>query len=283
MQSRVIQELSSKFGIDIGAIDPVEQLHTIMAWYPNKSLYERTSSKSGKRMISVYRADAPCPVYNHDEWYADDRETVGIDVSLDISFFEQFAELQKIAPVVGLLSSMQENAEYCQDAEGLKDCYLVFDGLQCRDVYYAARILNSKDCVDVYWIMDSELLYDCVYMFNCYRSRYCHNCYSVSDSAFLFNCRNVQNSFFCSNLQNSQYCIFNKQHTKEEYERFISEITWGDYSTMSHWKKRFRTELIRKTPRPPAFLQLSEDASGNYLKQVASADRAFESFELRDA
>lgn len=278
----LLSELAQKFGVDLDAINPLEQLRMLMAWYPNKKLYARKSTKSGQSIISVYQENAICPVYSHDEWYADDWTSPGLDIDLNRSFFTQFRELQKIAPVVGLLSSMQENAEYCQDSEGLKNCYLVFDALNCQDVYYSVRIYNSRDCVDVYWVMDSELLYDCVYMFNAYNCRYSFNSHYVTDCAFVFNCRNVKHAFMCSNLRNKEYCLFNKQVTKEEYDQFIATIQWADYRVMTKLKAQFINELIPQTVVPPAVLENCENVEGNYLKNTAHSLNAFESFDLRD-
>ncbi len=278
----LLAELSQKFNVNLANIDPLEQLRKIMAWYPNKKLYARPSSKSGKTIISVYSENAKCPVYSHEEWYADNWESPSLEIDLNVSFFEQFGKLQKIAPVVGLLSSMQENAEYCQDSEGLKNCYLVFDALNCQDVYYSVRIYNSRDCVDVYWVIDSELLYDCVYMFNAYNCRYSFNCHHVTDSSFLFNCRNVKNAFMCSNLRNKEYCLFNKQVTQNEYEDFIAQVDWNDYKTILKWKTQFINELVSKAAIPPAFLDNCENVEGNYLKNVATSINAFESFDLKD-
>ena len=278
----LLQDLSQKFGVDVTKTDPLVLLRSIMAWYPNKKLYNRPSSKSGKSIISVYNENAVCPVYSHEEWYADNWESPSLDIDLSKSFFEQFRSLQKIAPVVGLLSSMQENAEYCQDSEGLKNCYLVFDALNCQDVYYSTRIYDSRDCVDVYWVMNSELLFDCVYMFNAYNCRYSFNCHFVTDGAFLFNCRNVKHAFMCSNLRNKEYCLFNKQVTKEEYEAFIAKVAWNDYQTMLKLKQQFINELIPASPIPPAVLENCENVEGNYLKNTANSLNAFESFDLKD-
>ncbi len=278
----LLQDLSQKFGVDIAKVNSLELLRSIMAWYPNKKLYNRPSSKSGKSIISVYSEQALCPVYSHEEWYADNWESPFLEVDTTQSFFEQFRALQKIAPVVGLLSSMQENAEYCQDSEGLKNCYLVFDALNCQDVYYSARIYDSRDCMDAYWVMNSELLYDCVYMFNAYNCRYAFNCHFVTDSFFVFNCRNVKHSFMCSNLRNKEYCLFNKQVTKEEFEQFISTINWADYEAMLKFKRQFIEELIPATAIPPAILENCEQVEGNYLKNTANSEKAFESFDLKD-
>lgn len=260
---------------------PEEQLRQVMAWYPNKKLHRRPSSKSGKQIISVYSADVDCPVYQHEEWYADDWDIQGLDYSVDTPFFAQFAELQKKAPVVALLSHLQENSEYCQDCEGLKDCYLVFDAINCRDVYYAVRTYETNDCVDIYWVLNSELLYDCTYMFSCYNTKYSFCCKQASDSAFLFNCRNVTHCFMCSNLRNKSYCIRNTQYSKREYQAYLATLDLTDYHSVLRLKKEF-DELLNSTIRPGAILENTEAVSGNYLRNSAHCELAFESFDLRD-
>lgn len=233
-------------------------------------------------MVSVYPEDTPCPVYSHTEWYANDWTPPFLDLNLEQPFFEQFKILQGKAPVVALLSTLQENAEFCHDVEGLKNGYLVFDAINCRDVYYSTRIYNSQSCVDVYWVMDCELLYECVYMFSCYNCHYSFNCKQVSDSAFLFNCRNVQNSFMCSNLRNKQFCIYNKQHSKEAYEAFIAGIDFSNPETVQKLKVYFENEILKKTPIPSHFLENCENVEGNYVKNSKDCLRCFESFDLQD-
>ena len=260
---------------------PQEQLRQVMAWYPNKRLYRRKSAKSGKDIISVYAPTANFPVYSHEEWYAENFESRFLDIDVNRSFFEQFRELQRIAPVVALLSTQQENAEFCQDVENLKNCYLVFDAINCQDVYYSVRIYHSRSCVDVYWVMNSELLYDCVYMFSCYNTKYSFHCQEAVDSHFLFNCRNVKNSFMCSNLRNKQYCVYNKQCTKEEYETFVQNTHLSDYDVIQKFKSEF-LQMMSRTPIPRSFLENCENVEGNYMKNSQNVVRGFESFNVKD-
>ncbi len=260
---------------------PEEQLRQVMAWYPNKKLYRRRSSKSEKDMVSIYSETSACPVYTHEEWYADDWTSPFLEVDFSRSFFDQFKELQSKAPVVGLLSTLQENAEYCQDVEGLKNSYLVFDAILGRDLYYCTRIYNSNSCVDCYWILDSELLYDSTYMFSCYNCRYSFNCKQASDSAFLFDCRNTQHSFMSSGLRNKGFYVFNKPVSKDEYEAFLKTVDFSNYEQMEGYRKQF-LELIRSTPSPTVLLENCEDVEGNYVKNSKNCTRCLESYELQD-
>ena len=251
-----------------------------MAWYPNKRLYRRPSSKSGQDIISVYTPTAPCPVYIHAEWYADDWVSPSLSVDERKPFFEQFADLQKIAPVVALLSNKQENAEYCHDVDRLKNCYLVFDAINCEDIYYSVRIYHSRSCIDCYWVMDSELLYDCVYVFSSYHSRYSFNCRGIIDSTFLFNCHNTRDSFMSSNLRNKQYYIRNKPYSKAAYEDFMRTLDLADPAVVAELKQEFRDQLLPSTPIPPAWLERTEDVQGNYLRSAHHVQDGLESFEV---
>lgn len=256
-------------------------LQRVLSWYPNKTLYRRTSSLSGKPLVSVYPDSWHGPVVSHDEWFSDSFRASEVAYRSGIPFFTQFAELQAISPVVTLLSSRQENAEYCHDCEGLKNCYMVFDSLNCRDVLYSARIYDSNDCVDCYWTMKSEIIYDSVYMFSCFDCKCCFNCHDCSDSAFLFDCRNCQHCFMSSGLRNQRYYLFNENVGKEKYESFMASVPYGEYSQLLTLKQQFRS-MLATSLWPPAFNENVEDCSGNYLKNCKDCTDVFESFDLRD-
>jgi len=257
-----------------------EQLRQVMAWYPNKRLYKRKSAFSGKPIVTIYPEEVQLPVYSHDEWYSDSWDPPYLELYLERSFFEQFAELQKIAPVVALLSNKQENAEYCQDVESLKNSYMVWDAIVGEDLMYCSRMYNSRNCVDCYWIFDSELLYDCTYCFNCYNSRHCFNCKQVSDSAFLYDCRNVQNSFMCYGLRNVKYHIYNRPYPKEEYEAFMAKVNYMEEAQMANLKSYFLEEIVAK--HSVNTLEQCEDSTGRWLKECKNVKEGFESLQVRD-
>lgn len=49
-----------------------------MSWYPNKTLYRRESSQSGKQLVSVYPESWLGPVISHDEWFSESRQAPGL-------------------------------------------------------------------------------------------------------------------------------------------------------------------------------------------------------------
>lgn len=51
------------------------------------------------------------------------------------------------------------------------------------------------------------------------------NCWpNVSYALYSDSCNNSTYLFGCVGVRNKQYCIFNKQYTKEEYEKMVAKI-----------------------------------------------------------
>lgn len=129
-----------------------------------------------------------------------------------------------------IVPCMVENHSVDISGNWLEQCKNVRVGFNCEraeDGKYLFGITDGKDMMDfTYWGQFSELIYECssigrqcssVFFSNeCWdqliRAQYCINCHSSSDL------------FACVGLRNKQYCIFNKQYTKEEYEKLVVQI-----------------------------------------------------------
>src|SRR6185369_870671 len=79
-----------------------------------KTLYKRSSSKSGKMIISMYSPDVKFPVFQSEEWWGDDWDPMDYGKDFDFSrpFFEQFSELVDSVPHPALINTKSENCEY---------------------------------------------------------------------------------------------------------------------------------------------------------------------------
>jgi CxxC-x17-CxxC domain-containing protein len=129
-----------------------------------------------------------------------------------------------------IVPALVENHSTNVSGNWLDECKNVETGFNCQKVEdgkYLFAIIEAKDVMDyTYWGKNSELIYECssigyqcssVYFSNeCWdqliRAQYCVNCHSSSDL------------FGCVGLRKKQYCILNKQYTKEEYEKLVSQI-----------------------------------------------------------
>lgn len=120
-----------------------------------------------------------------------------------------------------------KNAAQCYNCVGLEDCkYMI-------NCYFA------KDCYDWDFVAmkGSELCHEmssCAYnMVNCH---FCSGCWENDSNLYYCElCLGCKDCFGCIALRHKQHCIFNKQYTKEEYEKLVSRIivmmreTWGEF------------------------------------------------------
>jgi len=81
--------------------------------------------------------------------------------------------------------------------------------------------------------------------------------------------------FVCSNLVDKQYYIFNKPHTKEQYEQFMSEVDLGSYKVVQKIKEKYNevtNDLIVKEFNGVN----NQNTFGNYISNCKDCYFCFE-------
>lgn len=249
-----------------------------------RHLYRRTCALSSRDIISMYAPDTQCRVYGLQEWWSDKWDAMDYGRPYDFSrpFFPQFAELQKEVPRITFLQYQNENSEYTNLVANLKNCYMVFSSDFDQDCQYGIWMEKSKSCADCLVINTCQLCYECVFSGNCYRcinAIYCSNC---SDSAFLFHCKGCSNCLFCTGLRQKQYCIFNKQYTKEEYEKKLKEFPLTSRKNLEAVRKQFLT-MMKNAAHPARWAEgRVENSTGDLLTDTANCTDCFEILNSKD-
>jgi len=121
-----------------------------------------------------------------------------------------------------------KNAQNCFTSSNLEDCK------NCYSIFYA------KDCHDYNaWGQKSEQIYECEAIGeSAYNILFCNKSWSnIANLMYSTDCFSSKNCFGCVGLKNAEYCIFNKQYTKEEYEKLVPKIIehmqktgeWGEF------------------------------------------------------
>ena len=103
------------------------------------------------------------------------------------------------------------------------NCFFVSNSTECENIKYTLQDLKGIDSQDVYFSPSNG----CFYMVWC---RYSHNCGFIAfwtnlrNSRYCVNCFDSSYCFWCVGLKNKEYCIYNKQYTKEEYNKFVPQL-----------------------------------------------------------
>ncbi len=202
-------------------------------------------------MISVFQEECPFPVYDYKYFIGDEFDpfSFGREFKLDTNPMEMLLNFRKEFPMPSFLnrSPSSINSEYSNGGRDLKNGYFVMACYHVEDAWYSLMISKSKNVMDSYTIASSEFVHQSVSSDHLYKSLFIYFSSNCTDSMFLFDCRNCLSCFGCVNLRNAKYQVFNKQLSKEEYEKFIKMNYPFSKDFLIENKKRF-WELVKKLP-----------------------------------
>ncbi len=230
-----------------------------------RTLYRRICDLCKKNIIATYPPETPWPVYCAPCWWSDgwSAKDCALDYNPARPFFEQLNELQSKVPRIGLLSINSVNSEYTNNAEDNKNCYLFFAAGKNENCFYGRLTYNCKSVMDVAFVYESELCYECLDCIKCYQCLWSERCQASTDLLFCFDVRDSDHCILSANLRHKSYCIENIQYSKEEYGERRKAIL-SSWTSIEAAKKRF-DELKAQTVVRYAFQTKCKDATGDYL------------------
>lgn len=281
--------VSPVFGGTKVAIPPPDhcpecRLRQRIQWRPELHLFRRTSSFSGKQILSFLPQDAPCPVISPEEWWSDDWNAFqyGRDVDFNRPFFAQLDDLLRTVPMISLsIGGENQNSDYLNSASWLKNCYLIAGANHDEDCYYGNFVNYGKNCVDCNFVDHCELMYECIDCTHCYNLKYCQQCSNCSESLFLFGCRGCKNCFGSVNLTNKQYVYMNEQVSKEEYERRVAALELHRRSRVKEARAFFEKHRL-KYPHKFMIGEMNENVSGNGILRSKNVTDCFDVSDAED-
>lgn len=250
-----------------------------------KHLYYRTCSKTGERMLSQYHAEQPFPVYSPKAWWSDNFEATEYGQDFDFSrpFFEQFRELKMRVPHLALFNTegTTENSDYNNCTAYLKNCYLIAESDYCEDCYYSNLLKKCTNVVDCSVCYENELCYECVDCQGCQRLLYSQDSQNCSDGFFLYNCASCRDCIGCINQRHKQYMMFNKQYSKEEFERLKKEMRLETQEGVAALAQKCNGFFLTQ-PHKAAIAEQNENSYGDHLFNSKNAYFCFDSKDLED-
>jgi len=138
--------------------------------------------------------------------------------------FKEFA-LTQINKYAYIQKSIRSTGNYLLNTKNCTSCFHGDEAENCKYGYHVWR--NSKDNMDVSTAgRNAELIYEGINMgMDDYNIKFgIQNWNGDSDLTYCEACSGSSNLFGCISLHGKQYCIFNKQYTKEEYEKLVPKI-----------------------------------------------------------
>jgi len=209
--------------------------------------YKKQDSHTGKEIISTFPPESQYKIYGLNYWWSNKwgAEEYARDYDFSKSFFKQFQDLNLSVPHPAITHYWKGvvNSPYTIAAVSSKNCYLVSVVAWLENVHYSYWVGSSKDCLELLDISRCENCYELINCYACYNCHFCRGCDQCIDSYFLYDCRNCHHCFGCTHLRHKSYCFFNKQLSKEEYQKKIREINLGDRDVLEQYKEKFENLL----------------------------------------
>ncbi len=203
-----------------------------MIFRNERKLFKVKEGLSGQEKLSLYPPEAGFPVYDDKEWYSQqkwDPMSYGQDFDPSRPFLLQLQELNLRVPKARSDAINMVNSDYSGNADGLKNCYLIFNANRNEDCGYGVAVDECKNCYDNSDLKKSENCYGCFWVLSCSNTFFSTLCAESRGLWFSRECRGCTDCFGCVNLRNKSYCFFNEQLTKDEYKKRIEELkldTW---------------------------------------------------------
>ncbi len=243
------------------------------------NLYKQTCAKCGKSVVSMYSPDKPFTIYCMPCWWADDWDGTeyGMDYDSSRLFLEQLKELNLKIPRAALEANYLTNirCEYTNALGHCKDSYLIFWADFCENAFYSSFLNGLKDSLDCYRAKDSELCYEDVSIYKCYRTFFSEECDSCTYVWFSRNCTGCTNCFGCINLRNKSYYIFNEPYSREAYFEKLKELKLDSREALATIKNQVY-EFWRKYPqRVYIGSSLNVNVSGDYVYNSKNTHDAY--------
>lgn len=222
-----------------------------LAFRNERKLFRNMNARTGEKILTIYPPESGLVVYSDEDYRSDtwDPMSYNIDYNFSESFFGQLLKLIKKVPrparnyTVGTMV----DSDYSANCGNLKNCYLAFNSNHDEDCFYANGNDYSKNCIDNSHINKSEGCYNSFWLLNCNRAHFCSQCVDSLEIWFCKDCMGCSNCFGCMNLRNSRYCIFNKQHSKEEYGEKISKMELNSWRGIEEARQKAH-EFWKKFP-----------------------------------
>jgi hypothetical protein len=240
------------------------------------NLYRRKCDATGENIISIYKPEAPFPVYKQDYWKSDtwDALDYGRDFDFSKSFFEQYEDLRRVTPHLAMVNSNSVNSEYTNQSQNNKDCYMLFtSGDNEKSMYGSWCQDNGYFLSDCYMAQKSEFCYECINIRKCSRSMWAYDCSDCVDVYFSRDCRGCTNCFGCVGLRNKQYYFFNENIGKEEYEKLINKSVWSR-EFVKEMKEKFLEFQLNIPVKFYHGFQI-QNSSGDYIESSQNMKCAF--------
>lgn len=251
-----------------------------MAWREERSLYRNTCKLCGKSIVTIHAPGSPFTIYCRECWRSDKWDPINYGQEYDFSkpFFRQYRELMEAVPRPALTGTNIVNSPFSHACQSVKSCYWTFWSYFSENSQYCYALLLSRNTLDGYVVDNSDHAYESLHSNRLYKVRFGYFADDCLDSSFLFDCVGCSDCFGCVNIRKQKYCLWNKQLSKEEYQKEMQYWDLGSFERLTEAKNRFK-ELYLAIPHRHAHIVNSYDVTGDIIRDTKNCKTCFSALD----
>ena len=220
-----------------------------LIWRNERIFFRRPDFLTGKEIFSGFPPQVKAKIYDVEYWRSDawDAMEYGREYDFSKTFFEQFYNLLYAVPWPSRSIQDLVNSDYSNQADSLKNTYLVHNSSYVENSAYAVRVGHVKDSFDFLDGVRVELVYDSTLIGDGFKIFYSLNCLDSNNIWLSKDLRGCSDCIGCAGLREKKYCIFNKQYSKDDYLKKLEGLKLHTYSGLEAARKK-AYEIWKKTP-----------------------------------
>ena len=193
---------------------------------------------------------------------------------MPINFLTKYQKLLKSIPVPAVrITNLQncQNVDYTHNSQNCQFCFLMINGDNC----FYCNDSAGKMLVDCSNCLLCELCYECIECIESFNCFYSKNLTSCRSCFFCNQCVACSDCFGCVGLSHKTYCLFNKQLSKQEYEKQVSQLKFNNVQEQLDKLEK----LTASIPQPASFQQSNENCPyGDYIHHCQDVYWAFSAY-----
>jgi len=251
------------------------------------TFYKKKCDSCGELSIGLYPPDGKSKMYCNPCWWKDnwDGTEYGMDYDPNQPFFEQLIELRKKSIFVALESLYPSliNTKYTNNSSYQKNCFMTIYADCDEHCAYTRGTYHTKDCLDCFRAVESELCYECVGIHKCYNCVWSEELDSCVDCSFCQSCYGCTSCTGCVNLKNKSHYIENIQYSKEEYLEKIKELNLDTYDSQQKLKEQSEKFWIKAPKRSYHGNSLNKNVTGEYVYESKNTLNSYMASGVEDS
>ncbi|MBU0531084.1 MAG: hypothetical protein ABIG32_00875 [Candidatus Uhrbacteria bacterium] len=256
-----------KFNVPPAKISPLTRWLMGGSYYVTNQWWWQKHPKTDKPLLTFVHPATGIKVLPDAEWMDQDFVSEARQIDPNRGLFDQLRDLQLAVPLMASRHSKKPENSLALFSMGDTNSYFCLF-TQSKHSLYSEWVFDLEDSMHVWGGRSITGSYFVLHSSRIYNSKFVHASYDCIDSSFLFDCRNCEKCFAATNKRNAKYIFFNKQLSKEGWEKRVAEIDFGDRKVLSEYRVRWRQLMDEEAIWPENFNIQAADSTGEYLNKV---------------